>query len=231
MADEKKNIVFLCSGGGGNLKFVKTAIDRGWLGDVTLKAVLTDRECEANEYSRSNGIVQREIDFNEPQMESLVRVIDSYNPDIIITTVHKVLSLEVTNRFRNKLVNLHYSLLPSFGGSIGASPIKKAIDYGVSFTGVTVHLVDEKLDGGRPLAQAIIPLRYMDNQKEIMDIAFRCGCITLGSVIFSFFEMMKQIGDKAESVVSIKSRQCVFSSTTSYLPVIQREEFWAELRN
>lgn len=225
-------IVFLCSGGGGNLRFVKQAIEKGWFGTASLVGVLTDRECGANEYARLYGIDEKCIDFTDPNQAELVKCLERYQPDIVITTVHRILNPEVVKKFRDKLINLHYSLLPAFGGLMGARPVKEAIAYGAQFTGVTVHLVDESLDGGKPLVQAAIPLRSTDNIDHLMDLVFRCGCLSLASAINSCFRDIDDDADFIEEVVQLKDRNCLFSKKINLpLTCVKNEEFWEEIKS
>ena len=224
-------IVFLCSGGGGNLRFVKQAIDKDWLGATLLVGVLTDRECSANEYARLHGIDEKCIDFTDPSQVDLINCLESYQPDIVITTVHRILNQEVVKRFRGKLINIHYSILPAFGGFIGARPIKEAIAYGAQFTGVTVHFVDESLDGGKPLVQAAIPLRIADDVDHLMDLVFRCGCLSLVSAIETCFRNLEGRIENVEEVIYLKDRYCLFSKKFNLLPDIKNEEFWGNIRS
>ena len=68
-----------------------------------------------------------------------------------------VLSAEFLTRFPDRVLNLHPSLLPAFPG---ANAIEDAYSAGVAETGVTVHLVDEILDGGPVVAQTRLPVNY-----------------------------------------------------------------------
>ena len=223
-------IVFLCSGGGGNLRFIKQAIDNGWLSHSSLVAVLTDRKCEANEYARLCNIDNKCADFSQPDQKELIEWLDFYQPDIVITTVHRILCSVIVDKYRGKLINLHYSLLPAFGGYIGAQPVKKAISYGAQFTGVTVHLVDESLDSGKPLVQAVIPLRSSENIDDIMDLVFRCGCISLVSAIKC---LCNDQSDQCsiENVVRIKDRNCMFGHVINLPDEIYNEIFWQKIRS
>lgn len=226
--ENSKRIVFLCSGGGGNLRFVKAAAEKGWFGQAVLTAVLTDRECGVNDYARLHGIDEKCIDFTAHGQSDLIDSLDYYKPDIVITTVHRILNEEVVEKFRGRLINLHYSLLPAFGGFIGKRPVKEALAYGAKFVGITVHLVDESLDGGKPLMQAAIPVKSFDDVDILMDLLFRCGCLSLGSVINTCFLDDRKLG--IEEVVKIKDRYCLFSNKINIPFDIQNETFWEAIR-
>jgi phosphoribosylglycinamide formyltransferase-1 len=228
--ENSKRIVFLCSGGGGNLRFVKTAAEKGWLGQAVLTAVLTDRECGANEYARQYGLAEKSIDFTANGQLDLINSLDYYKPDIVITTVHRILSDEVVEKFRGRLINLHYSLLPAFGGFIGSRPVKEALAYGAKFVGVTVHMVDESLDRGKPLMQVVIPVKIGDDVTVLMELLFRCGCLSLGEVIAACSPNDRRFTNEIEEVLKIKNRLCLFSNCIN-LPIdIQNEAFWEAIK-
>lgn len=176
-AKKSKRIIFLCSGGGGNLAFIKHAIQFGYLKGAIIVGVITDRRCSANVFSDRIGLYNRIveiIDQNELQSE-----IEKLNPDLIITTFHKIIEHDILNQYEGKLINLHYSLLPAFSGLIGSKPLKAALEYHALFNGVTVHLVNAQVDAGRPLVQGVIALHTDETLESLMPVVFRCGCIAL----------------------------------------------------
>ncbi len=225
-----KRIVFLCSGGGGNLRFIKTTIDYGWLGNVSLVAVLTDRYCQANEYSQRYNIPNKSIDFSNKNQLELINSLSFYQADIIVTTVHKILSSEIISKFDKNLINLHYSLLPAFAGLIGTKTVKQAISYGAKFTGVTVHFVDNNLDQGQPIFQTAIPLRNYDNLDTIMDIIFRCGCLSLFSSLNYLLWGDEDNSFSREETIMIKNHLCLFSSKVNIPFDVNDEDFWQNIK-
>jgi len=78
---------------------------------------------------------------------------------IVLAGFMRLLSAEFVRRYRGRILNIHPSLLPSFKGTQG---IKDAYDYGVKVTGVTVHLVDEKLDHGPIILQEAVRIEEED---------------------------------------------------------------------
>lgn len=229
-ANHTRRVVFLCSGGGGNLRFVHQAIAQGWLGAVELAAVFTDRECPANAFARDAGFHEACIDFSDTGQESLLSALDDFQPDLVITTVHRILAGAVTDKYRGRLVNLHYSLLPAFGGAIGARPVREALAFGARFVGVTVHDVDETLDGGKPLVQGVIPVRDGDDADKLMDLVFRCGCLALAAGVKLRLHGQDATGQAGEEAVLLKQRLCLFSTAVSGFPQIETEAFWTGLR-
>jgi phosphoribosylglycinamide formyltransferase-1 len=76
---------------------------------------------------------------------------------VVLAGFMEVLGAEFVGRFRNAIVNVHPALLPAFPG---VAAIEQALDYGVKFTGVTVHFVDEGVDSGPIILQRPVELPY-----------------------------------------------------------------------
>lgn len=222
----RKKIVFLCSGGGGNLRFVHQAIERGWVHGLEIAAVLCDRICTARDFAAACGIASEIVDLTDENQANLARTLRQFAPDIIVTTVHKVLLPAIVDVHRGKLVNLHYSLLPAFGGIIGMRPVKAALTFGARFTGVTAHHVDESVDGGRPIVQATIPLRADEAfSDDLANVVFRCGCLTLLAAI----DVVALGGPSVMSTrMSLSDRSCQFEGGPIVTdPAINAESFWS----
>ena len=224
-------IVFLCSGGGGNLRFMDEIIRLGWIKNAMICGVITDRECLANQFARENNIWTDTIDFSEPDQLNLIGELNRLAPDIIITNVHKILSLAVVDRFRGALVNLHYSLLPAFGGVIGMKPVRQALDYGAKFVGATVHLVDALVDTGCPLVQVAIPVKNGDTTDSLMDIVFRCGCIALLNGVQILRSDEQQSVYDNRHCLEICGRTVFINPMVFYCSGYQSENFWQQLKS
>lgn len=171
-----KSIVFLVSGGGGNLKFLYLASRLGIIEDVKI-TVISDRDCPALDFAKENDLDNYLVSYKRANPESLIEVLQSIKPDIIITNWHKIIDPETVKKYSGRMINLHYSILPAFSGMIGIEPIKKAYEQGCKFIGATCHYVDEGVDTGKILAQSIFTTdRSVDDSIGLM---FRKGCITL----------------------------------------------------
>ena len=179
-------IAFLCSGGGGNLRFVASAIREGWIGDAQICAVLSDRECAADAFARTQGLFAEVMDFSATGQPAVLKRLLALDPQVIVTTVHRILTPAFVGAFAGRIVNLHYSLLPAFAVEIGDGPVRTAIEHGVKFVGVTVHQVDERVDMGRPIIQAVTAMPHAPKLEEVMNVLFRSGCIGLLNAIASF---------------------------------------------
>ena len=98
-------------------------------------------------------------DFEHRQAydQKIAAIMEQKNIDLIVLAGYMLLLTPwFTNRFKERVINIHPSLLPSFKGTQG---IKDAYDYGVKITGVTVHFVDSKLDHGPIILQKEVPIK------------------------------------------------------------------------
>lgn len=224
-------IVFLCSGNGGNLKFIHEAINLGILKNSQICAVITDRDCNANRYAHNNNIESIILDFALENQLNLLRKLKEINPCIIITTVHRILSSTIIKEFEGSLINLHYSILPSFGKLIGTKPVTQALDYGSQFIGTTVHYVDTLVDEGKPLMQTIIPVVNNDTIENLMDIVFRCGCISLLNSIMMILEYKSTHADVCYNILKIHERTILLNPVVIDCQVTHDNFTWEKLNN
>jgi len=180
-------VVFFCSGNGGNLKFIHLISNylKSDFSSIKIIALFTDRECGAEIYAKSFGIDSYRHSFKRTISEDseLINKLNELNPDIVITNVHKIISERVLNQTKCKFINLHYSILPSFAGSIGMKPVDDAVLQGCKFLGATCHLVTKDLDLGPILAQSIF---HYDKSFFTYDLIFKSGCLALLSGIMNF---------------------------------------------
>ena len=171
------NIVFLVSGNGGTLKFIYEAIKVFRL-NIKIKAVISDRDCGAINFSIKNNIPTHKIAVEKNNQSKLKHLIELISPDLVITNIHKILIPDVININNIKYVNLHYSLLPSFSGIIGMKTIDEAQKKNSMFIGATVHYVNDKVDDGHILGQCTTPVNWQNNTAEDYN-----NIITAGSII------------------------------------------------
>ncbi len=227
-----KKVLFLCSGAGGNLRFLHLAIKKGWLPGWEHISVITDRDCPAGDYAEREGLPVACVDFVEDQQEKLLNQAKAWSPDIIITTVHRILGATFLEEFDGRLINLHYSLLPAFAGSIGASPVRAAMKYGVCLGGATVHRVTGVLDGGHPQAQIAFPVTPDDLLEELMDIEFRAGCIILLAAFLTLKNDAKKNSGNSQNgmVLTIKSRNALLNPAALLPSELFEEGFWLSIK-
>ncbi|MGE7368950.1 formyltransferase family protein [Neorhizobium sp. NPDC001467] len=223
-----KRIVFLCSGGGGNLSFLHHAIRQKWLPDAEIPGVITDRQCAANDFCDRVGIRHEIVKITAQDQAGLLDNLVALEPDVIVTTVHRIIGRQVIDRFEDKLVNLHYSLLPAFPGLIGTAPVQAALDHQALFAGVTVHLVNEQVDAGQPLVQAAIPLIPNDTLETLMPIVFRSGCLALLRALSTGTDLDHSTGMSA--ITSILGRVCLINGGGPHrADMADDQRFWDDV--
>lgn len=209
------SILFLASSGGGNMKFFDLAGRKGII-DKNRIGIIADRECASLKYARNNNLQNYLVDYDRANSKDLLNAIEDFSPDIIVTNWYKILGEDVVQKYKGKLVNLHYSLLPAFGGGIGVKPIKDAIQRGCKYIGPTCHLVDEGVDTGYILSQHAFKISLEFN--ESVNNMFRYGCLVLLTGI-------EVITDSRASKKNLESLRYYIDSKICFFD----ESFWLEL--
>ena len=169
-------ICFLASGGGGNFKFFNLAKDLEIISNVEFFLV-ADRDCGSLEYANEKNIYNKKINYKRSDNKELLQELEKINPDIIVTNWHKIIDEEVVKKYYGKLINLHYSLLPAFDGLIGIEPIKQAYEKNCQYVGTTCHYVDEGVDSGKIISQALVKTDIAID--EAIQEIFQKGCLIL----------------------------------------------------
>ena len=173
------NIVFLCSGGGGNLRFIHAVGRRTNPVELKITGVFGDRPGPALEFADRHGIPCGSARFDGSDDDEICASIEKCAPDVIVTNIHRILSPRIVATYRGRLLNLHYSLLPLFGGLMGMEPVRRAVDSGCCFVGTTVHHVIEAVDAGPIVSQTIVPVVSGESFDTLADRVFRSGCMNL----------------------------------------------------
>ena len=177
-------IGILVSGGGTNLQAVLDAIDCGTITNAEVKVVISNnRNAYALERAGNHGIEAYCIspaDFKEREefYEALLSKIDQYSLDLIVLAGYLVaIPAAMIQKYRNRIINVHPSLIPSFCGKgyYGLKVHEAALARGVKVTGATVHYVDEGMDTGPILLQKAVEVREGDTpealQRRVMEEA------------------------------------------------------------
>ena len=159
-------IVVLISGKGSNLKAI---IDKCSKKKVPAKVIAIISNNSTAPGLKLNGKFQKIIINNKLSKKKFERKLQNnlkkLKPDLIcLAGFMKVLSSFIIKKWKNKIINVHPSLLPSFKG---LNTHKKALDKGVKISGCTIHFVDESLDGGPIIAQAATIVHKKMTNKEL----------------------------------------------------------------
>ncbi len=164
------SVVVLISGTGTILtSILDAAVDPAY--GAAVSAVISDRaEAGGLEIARSAGIptsVVRLPDYpsREAWNEAITQAIEEYDPDLVVLAgFMKILAPRTVARFAGRIINTHPALLPSFPGAHG---VRDALAYGVTVTGCTVIFVDEGVDTGPIVAQAVVPVEQGDTEETL----------------------------------------------------------------
>ncbi len=157
--ETKKKIVVFASGRGSNFLAIAEKINDGYLKAEISLLVSDNPSAGAIHKAEKLGIKSVVINWKNRTHaeETASKILDAVEPDLIVLAgFMKVLSPSFVAKWRNKILNIHPSILPAFAGTTKA--IELSWSYGVKIAGCTVHIVDETVDLGPVLVQAAIPV-------------------------------------------------------------------------
>ena len=170
-----KKIVFLASGNGTNLHAVLKKIKNKEIENCFVSLVISSKEnsnslkIAANFKIKSltiNSALLSDLEFNSKIFSALKQE----NPNLIVLAgFNQILSSEIVNFFKNKIINIHPSLIPAFSGKgfFGIKPHEAAIKRGVKISGATVHFVNNKPDEGPIILQKSVEVLKTDSPQSL----------------------------------------------------------------
>ena len=180
----KANIAVLVSGGGTNLQALIDAQKNGIIKSGNISLVISNNSnAYALERAKNAGIktaivLKKDLGTQEAFESKLIETLDNEKIDIIVLAgFMSILSANFTNHFKDRIINVHPSLIPSFCGKgfYGLKVHEAALEYGVKVSGATVHFVNEIPDGGKIIMQKAVDVLEGDTpeilQKRIMEEA------------------------------------------------------------
>ncbi|MEI3026688.1 MAG: phosphoribosylglycinamide formyltransferase [Romboutsia timonensis] len=160
------NIGVLISGGGTNLQAIIDETKSGGI-NGTVKLVISNKEnAYGLERARLSGIKA----VYETDEDKIIGLLKENNIDLIVLAGYlKIITPKFVDEFRNKIINIHPSLIPSFCGKgyYGEKVHQGVIDYGAKVTGATVHFVDEGADTGAIIMQETVNVEQDDDAKSL----------------------------------------------------------------
>lgn len=166
----KLRLAVLVSGRGTNLQAIIDTIEAGQL-DAEIAIIISDRkDAPALERGRRHGIPVRFLDpaqYKTPADydRALISLWREYEVDLVLLAgFMRLLGKEAVAAYRNRIMNIHPSLLPAFPGLKAQA---QAVERGVRFSGCTVHFVDEGMDTGPIILQAVVPVQQDDDAETL----------------------------------------------------------------
>src|SRR5580658_651220 len=166
----RKRIGVLLSGRGSNFEALAESIASGRIPNAEIAIVISNREgAPGLDRAKSRGIPTCAIPSKGLQRETydrqVVTVLNEHRADLVCLAGYmRLLSPYFVAAFPNRILNIHPSLLPSFPG---LESQRQALEYGVKFAGCTVHFVDENLDAGPIVLQAVLPVNDNDTEDTL----------------------------------------------------------------
>jgi phosphoribosylglycinamide formyltransferase 1 len=165
-----KHLVILISGRGSNMGAIARACEReAW--KARIAAVVASRhDAPGLAVARDLGLATAAVDHRayatrEGFEGALAQVIDGFAPDVVaLAGFMRILGDAFVQRYRGRMVNIHPSLLPAFGG---LHTHRRAIEAGCKLSGATVHFVTPELDHGPIVAQAVVPVLPGDDERAL----------------------------------------------------------------
>ena len=166
--DDRLPVVVLISGSGSNLQaLIDTQSDTG----IRIAAVISNKAGVLGlKRAMEAGIPAEVLDHKnfesrEQFDQALMNRIDGYSPKLVVLAgFMRILTPEFTRHYKQRLLNIHPSLLPKYKG---LHTHQRALEAGDTEHGVTVHFVTGELDGGPPVIQARIPVKSNDTEESL----------------------------------------------------------------
>jgi phosphoribosylglycinamide formyltransferase 1 len=168
----KKKLGILLSGRGSNFLAIADSIDAGHIPNAEIAVVISNKEdapglAAAKKRGLDARLIASKGKTREQHDAEMVGVLREKNVDLICLAGYmRLLSPEFVRAYPHKILNIHPSLLPAFPG---LDAERQALDYGVKFSGCTVHFVDEALDHGPIVVQKAVPVLHDDDVDSLSE--------------------------------------------------------------
>src|ERR1700735_3414265 len=172
----KKRIGVLLSGRGSNFEALAESAAAGRIPDAEIAIALSNREdARGIEKARAFGIEARVISSKGLEREAydklvIAALLEKRVDLVCLAGYMRLLSPQFVAAFRNRILNIHPSLLPAFPG---LEAQRQALEHGAKFSGCTVHFVDENLDAGPIVLQACVPIEDNDTEQSLSEKILR----------------------------------------------------------
>jgi len=172
----KKRIGVLLSGRGSNFEALAGSVAAGRIPNAEIAIALSNREdARGIEKARAFGIEARVISSRGLEREAydklVIAALQEKRVDLVCLAGYmRLLSPQFVAAFRNRILNIHPSLLPAFPG---LEAQRQALEHGAKFSGCTVHFVDENLDAGPIVLQACVPIEDSDTPETLAERILR----------------------------------------------------------
>ena len=155
----KMRIGVMCSGNGTNFENIVRTCNK----DEVVIMIHNKEKCGAAKRATKLGIPHTHIKSKREDL--IIDVMKAWKVDLVVLAGWmRIVSPKLINEFPNRIINLHPSLLPKYKG---LHAVEQALENGDSVTGVTVHYVNEELDGGKIILQEEVPILPNDDIQSL----------------------------------------------------------------
>lgn len=165
------NIAVFISGRGSNFTAISENIKKGVIKNGRISVVFSNNpDALGLEYARENGIEvivlpSKGVSNREEYDREIIRLLEPFKIDLICLAGYmRIVTMELVNKYNNRIMNIHPSLLPSFKGLHAQ---KQALEYGVKVSGCTVHFVDGGMDTGPIILQKSVEVKDDDSEDSL----------------------------------------------------------------
>ncbi len=169
---KKKRIAILLSGRGSNFEAIYKTINEGKI-DAEIGVVISNKEdakglLRAREFGLETLFLNPKLFSSREEYDlKLAEEIEKRDIDLIcLAGWMRILTPPFVQNFRNRIMNIHPALLPSFPG---LEAQRQALEYGVRYSGCTVHFVNEEVDAGPIILQAVVPVFQNDTVETLSE--------------------------------------------------------------
>tara|TARA_Y100001968_G_scaffold184981_1_gene169422 strand:+ start:321 stop:1019 length:699 start_codon:yes stop_codon:yes gene_type:complete len=168
--ETKIRLGILASGNGSNFEYIFKSIQKKQLNAEISILIVNNPNCQAIKkaikYKIPYVIINHRDCNSRSEHDNLVKkkLEESSVELVVMAGWMRIIGKDLINRFNNRLINIHPSLLPSFKG---IDAIQQAIDHKVTITGCTVHYVQEEVDSGSIIIQAAVPIKEKDSKETL----------------------------------------------------------------
>lgn len=203
-------IAVLASGSGTNLQSIIDKVEEGYI-NASIEIVIGSKDgIYALERAKKNDIktaVVSKKEFGKEMSNEILKLVEDVDL-IVLAGYLSILEGEILSKFKNRIINIHPSLIPAFCGDkmYGEYVHKAAIEKGVKYSGCTVHFVNEEVDGGAIILQDIVNIDFNDTYETLQKKVLAKEHITLPKAIKLISEDRIQI---VENKVNIKEEVCI----------------------
>jgi phosphoribosylaminoimidazolecarboxamide formyltransferase/IMP cyclohydrolase len=207
---------------GTNLRSLVEASRAGRL-PIDVALVVADRPCPALAWAEAESLPTVLLEDADPSAFDvrLAEALALARPDVVVLAgFMRLVGSHTLNAFAGRILNVHPALLPAFPG---AHAVRDALAHGVKTTGVTVHLVDETLDGGPILLQEAVTVRPADDEESLLERVHAVEQRLLAQAILLLASGAVSVSGRRTTVEPAKAEGAMLSPRRALLSVSDKE--------